>query len=172
MLSKTIEQALNDQITFEFYSEYLYLAMAAHCDFIDLEGFTNWLMAQAEEEHGHALRLFKYVQDREGRVLLGELNKPKSEYKDILEVFEDVLGHERKVTARITKIYELAVNEKDYPTQIEMEWFIKEQVEEEKNASDILKQIKWMRDSPMGLRMLDQQLAQRQPTNTPAGDEK
>lgn len=171
MLSKTIEQALNDQITYEFYSEYLYLAMAAYCDSIDLNGFSNWLLAQAEEEHLHALRLFKYVQDREGRVILGALEKPKSEYNNIEEVFQEVLNHERKVTARVTDIYELAVKEKDRPTQIEMEWFIKEQVEEEKNALDILKQIKWVKDSPMGLFMLDQQLAQRQPANLPAGDE-
>ncbi len=170
MLSKTIEKALNDQITFEFYSEYLYLAMAAYCDSIDLGGFANWLVAQAEEEHSHALRLFKYVQDREGRVILGALEQPQSDFEDIVALFEQVLHHERKVTARITEIYELAVKEKDYPTQIEMEWFIKEQVEEEKSASDILKQVKWVKDNPMGLLMLDQQLAQRQPSALPAGE--
>ncbi|RLD16568.1 ferritin [candidate division KSB1 bacterium] len=170
MLSKTIEQALNDQITFEFYSEYLYLAMASYCDSIDLGGFANWLIAQAEEEHTHALRLFRFVQSREGKVELGALEKPKGAYKDVVELFESVLEHERKVTSRINAIYELALKEKDYPTQVEMEWFITEQVEEEKNVSDILKQIRWVKDNPMGLFMLDQQLGQRQTTNLPAGE--
>ncbi len=170
MLSKTIEKALNDQITFEFFSEYLYLAMASYCDSIDLGGFANWLIAQAEEEHTHALRLFRFVQNREGTVELGALEKPQSSYKDVEVLFEKVLEHERKVTGRINAIYELAVKEKDYPTQVEMEWFITEQVEEEKNVSDILKQIKWVKDNPMGLFMLDQQLGQRQASALPAGE--
>ncbi len=170
MLSKTIENALNDQITYEFYSEYLYLAMASYCDSIDLGGFANWLIAQAEEEHTHALRIFRFVQSREGVVELGALEKPKSDYKDVAELFEAILQHERSVTARINSIYELALKEKDYPTQVEMEWFITEQVEEEKTVSDILKQIRWVKDNPMGLFMLDQQLGQRQTVNTPAGE--
>ncbi len=170
MLSKTIEKALNEQITFEFFSEYLYLAMASYCDSIDLGGFSNWLIAQAEEEHGHALRLFRFVQNREGTVELGALEKPQSIYKDVEDLFEHVLHHERKVTGRINAIYELALKEKDYPTQVEMEWFITEQVEEEKNVSDILKQIKWVKSNPMGLFMLDQQLGQRQAANLPAGE--
>ena len=170
MLSKTIEKALNDQITFEFFSEYLYLAMASYCDSIDLGGFANWLIAQAEEEHTHALRIFRFVQNREGTVELGALEKPESNYKDVEVLFEKILEHERKVTARINAIYELALKEKDYPTQVEMEWFITEQVEEEKNVSDILKQIKWVKDNPMGLFMLDQQLGQRQASALPAGE--
>ena len=170
MLSKTIEKALNDQITFEFFSEYLYLAMASYCDSIDLGGFANWLIAQAEEEHTHALRIFRFVQNREGTVELGALEKPQSSYKDIETLFEKILEHERKVTSRINAIYELALKEKDYPTQVEMEWFITEQVEEEKNVSDILKQIKWVKNNPMGLFMLDQQLGQRQAIGLPAGE--
>ncbi len=170
MLSKTIEKALNDQITFEFFSEYLYLAMASYCDSIDLGGFANWLIAQAEEEHTHALRIFRFVQNREGTVELGALEKPESNYKDVEVLFEKILEHERKVTGRINAIYELALKEKDYPTQVEMEWFITEQVEEEKNVSDILKQIKWVKDNPMGLFMLDQQLGQRQASALPAGE--
>ncbi len=170
MLSKTIEKALNDQITFEFFSEYLYLAMASYCDSIDLGGFANWLIAQAEEEHTHALRIFRFVQNREGTVELGALEKPESNYKDVEVLFEKILEHERKVTSRINAIYELALKEKDYPTQVEMEWFITEQVEEEKNVSDILKQIKWVKNNPMGLFMLDQQLGQRQASGLPAGE--
>lgn len=142
--------------------------MASYCDSIDLGGFANWLIAQAEEEHIHALRIFRFVQNRESTVELGALEKPQNNYKDVEELFEKILEHERKVTGRINAIYELAVKEKDYPTQVEMEWFITEQVEEEKNVSDILKQIKWVKDNPMGLFMLDQQLGQRQASGLPA----
>lgn len=156
MLSKTLEKALNDQITHEFYSEYLYLAMASYCDSIDFGGFANWFISQAEEEHQHAMKLFKYVQDREGHVELGAIEKPEHNYNDVTDLFEKVLQHEQKVTQSINNIYEMAVKEKDYPTQVELEWFIKEQVEEEKQVSDILKQLKWVKDNPALLFMLDQ----------------
>ncbi|NOX88140.1 MAG: ferritin [Calditrichaeota bacterium] len=170
MLSKSIERALNEQITHEFYSEYLYLSMASYCDSIDLEGFAGWFLSQAEEEHLHAMRIFKYVQSREGRVELGAFPKPQSEFKNLLNLFETVLEHERGVTAKINAIYELALKEKDYPTQVEMEWFIKEQVEEEKQVSDIIKQLKWIKDDPTALFMLDQKLGQRQPANLPPAE--
>lgn len=167
MLSKALEKALNDQITHEFYSEYLYLAMASYCDSIDLGGFANWFISQAEEEHQHAMKLFKYVQDREGHVELGAIEKPEHNYKDVTDLFEKVLEHEQKVTQSINNIYELAVKEKDYPTQVELEWFIKEQVEEEKQVSDILKQLKWVKDNPALLFMLDQKLGERAPSTLP-----
>ncbi len=170
MLKKNIEQALNDQITHEFYSEYLYLSMAAYCDSIDLSGFAAWFLSQAEEEHTHGLRLFKYVQDREGRVILGAIPQPRNSFKDIHELFQAVLDHERTVTQKVNELYELALKEKDYPTQVEMEWFIREQVEEEKQVSDIIKQLKWIKDNPTLLYMLDQKLGERQPGNTPAAD--
>ncbi len=168
MLSKALEKALNDQITHEFYSEYLYLAMASYCDSIDLGGFANWFISQAEEEHQHAMKLFKYVQDREGQVELGAIEKPEHHYKDVVDLFEKVLDHERTVTRKINEIYELAVKEKDYPTQVELEWFIKEQVEEEKQVSDILKQLKWVKDNPALMYMLDQKLGERAPGSLPA----
>lgn len=170
MLSKTLEKALNEQITHEFYSEYLYLAMASYCDSIDLGGFAGWFISQAEEEHQHAMKLFKYVQDREGHVELGAIAKPEHEYKDVIHLFEKVLEHEQKVTQNINNIYELALKEKDYPTQVELEWFIKEQVEEEKQVSDILKQLKWIKDNPTMLFMLDQKMGERRPTGLPAGE--
>ncbi|MHB2154716.1 ferritin [Calditrichota bacterium GD2] len=172
MLSKKLEAALNDQITKEFFSEYLYLSMASYCDSIDLGGFANWFISQAEEEHQHAMKLFKYVQDREGRVALGAMEKPQHEFKDVMHLFEQVLEHEQLITQSINKIYELALNEKDYPTQVELEWFIKEQVEEEKQVSDIIKQLKWIKDNPTMLYMLDQQLGQRVPTGLPAEEQK
>ncbi|MCD6376521.1 MAG: ferritin [Caldisericaceae bacterium] len=170
MISKTLEKALNDQITHEFYSEYLYLAMASYCDSIDLGGFANWFISQAEEEHQHAMKLFKYVQDREGHVELGAIEKPEHNYNDITDLFEKVLQHEQKVTQSINDIYEMAVKEKDYPTQVELEWFIKEQVEEEKQVSDILKQLKWVKDNPALLFMLDQKLGERTPGSLPAAE--
>ncbi|HHJ53428.1 MAG TPA: ferritin, partial [Caldithrix abyssi] len=146
MISKTMEKAINQQINYELYSEYYYLAMAAYCESIDLAGFAAWMIAQAEEERQHAMRLFKFLIDRDGRVVLDKIDKPQTEYKSILDMFEHVLEHERFVTSKITELYELAVKENDYPAQVELQWFIQEQVEEEKTAKDIIQQLKWIGD--------------------------
>ncbi len=164
MISKTMEQAFNQQINFELYSEYYYLAMAAYCESIDLPGFASWMMAQAEEERQHAMRLFKFLIDRDGRVVLDKIEKPQNEYQSILDMFEHVLKHEQFVTSKINELYELAVKENDYPAQVELQWFIQEQVEEEKTARDIIQQLKWIGDQTMALYMLDQKMGQRNTT--------
>ena len=161
MISKTMEKAINQQINYELYSEYYYLAMAAYCESIDLAGFAAWMIAQAEEERQHAMRLFKFLIDRDGRVVLDKIDKPQTEYKSILDMFEHVLEHERFVTSKITELYELAVKENDYPAQVELQWFIQEQVEEEKTAKDIIQQLKWIGDQSVALYMLDQKMGER-----------
>ena len=161
MISKTMEKAINQQINYELYSEYYYLAMAAYCESIDLAGFAAWMIAQAEEERQHAMRLFKFLIDRDGRVVLDKIDKPQTEYKSILNMFEHVLEHERFVTSKITELYELAVKENDYPAQVELQWFIQEQVEEEKTAKDIIQQLKWIGDQSVALYMLDQKMGER-----------
>jgi len=161
MISKKMEAAINKQINYEFYSEFYYLAMSAYCERIDLPGFAAWMMAQAQEEHEHALRFFKYLLDRDGQISLEAIDKPLGEFKSILDMFEHVLEHEQFVTKKITELYELALKENDYPSQVELQWFIKEQVEEEKTARDIIQQLKWIGDKSTALFMLDQKMSER-----------
>ena len=165
-----MEKAFNDQINAELYSEYLYLAMSAYCESIDLPGFAAWMKQQAAEERLHAMRFYDFVFDRDGRVELEAIAKPQAEYKSILDMFENVLKHEQHVTKLIHDLYALALKENDYAAQVELQWFIAEQVEEEKTAKDIIQQLKWVGDKSTALYMLDQKLGQR-PTPTAAAEE-
>lgn len=161
MLNKTMQDAINEQVKKEFASAYLYLAMAAHCEAVNLPGFAHWLRAQNQEENGHAMKLFDYVLDRGGRVTLQAIDQPPSKFKSPLDVFEQALEHERKVTDAIHKLYAMAVKENDYGTQTMLQWFISEQVEEEKQATQIVEQLKLAGDEGSALLLLDRQLAAR-----------
>ncbi len=161
MINKTLESALNDQIKHELDSAYLYLSMSAYCADKGLGGFAHWLRLQFEEETGHAIRLFDYLLDRGGRVQLQGIEQPRGEFGTPIQVFEQVLEHERKVTGLIHELYALAVKEKDYATQVELQWFISEQVEEEKTAENILGQLKLVGESGPALHKIDRQLAKR-----------
>ena len=161
MLSKSMQDALNEQIKNEIQSAYIYLAMAQHCESVNLHGFAHWLTQQWNEEMSHAMKFVDYVNDRGGRVVLGAIEKPQAEYASPLAVFKAVLAHEQKVTGMINKLYALALKENDYASQVELQWFIKEQVEEEKNAIEIIEQLKMIGDSGTPLIMLDRHLASR-----------
>lgn len=162
MLSKKLEEAINEQINKELYSGYLYLSMSAYCEAENLPGAANWMRAQAQEELGHAMRLFDHVNARGGRVVLNAIEMPPPVWKSPLGMFEEVLEHERKVTGLINRLYEVALSENDYATQMELQWFITEQVEEEESAGQVVEQLRRVGDQPMGLLMLDEQLGQRQ----------
>ncbi|MDP2883919.1 MAG: ferritin [Ignavibacteria bacterium] len=161
MLSKKLQDALNQQINHELYSSYLYLAMSAHFEAANLPGFARWMKIQSEEEGEHGMKFYQFINDRSGRVALEAIAKPPVEYKTPLDVMKKVLEHEKKVTGTIEALYELALKEKDYPTQVMLHWFIKEQVEEEKNASDIIEMLKTIGDAPAGLAMLDSRVGAR-----------
>ena len=161
MLPKKLQDALNQQINAELFSSYLYLAMSAHFESVNLPGFAAWMKVQSNEETEHGMKMYQYVFERGGRVLLEAIAKPAAEYKAPLDVMKKVLEHEKKVTASIEALYELALKEKDYATQVMLQWFIKEQVEEEKNASDIIELLKSIGDNPAGLAMVDQRLGFR-----------
>jgi len=161
MLSKKLEDAINEQIKNELYSAYLYLAMAAHCEHKNFKGFANWLKIQAKEEVSHAMRLYDFVNDRGGRVVLGAINQPPVEYQSITEIFEKVLNHEKEVTAKINHLYDLAKEENDYALQVHLQWFINEQVEEEKNPAEILAMLQLAGESDNGIMMLDHELGER-----------
>jgi ferritin len=145
----------------EFYSSYYYLSMSAYCESVNLGGFGHWLRAQSAEEYGHALKIYNYVNDRGGRILLKPVAQPPVDFQGAQDIFEKVLEHERLVTAAINDLYAKAVAENDYATQAFLQWFINEQVEEEKTASDILEQVKMVGSSSQGLLMLDRHLASR-----------
>jgi len=161
MLSKSMQDAINEQIKQELYSAYLYLSMGAHCESVNLPGVAHWMKVQYQEETGHAMKFFDYVFDRGGRVVLQGIEKPPAEFRSVTEVFEKTLEHERKVTGLINQLYALAVKENDYASQEFLHWFIKEQVEEEKNATQILEQLKMIGEKGSGIIMLDRHLASR-----------
>jgi ferritin len=161
MISATVQNAINDQIKHEFYSSYLYLSMSAYFETLSLPGFARWMRVQSQEEHEHAMKFFDFINDRGGTVELQALDQPPGEFQSPLDVFEQALGHERKVTSLIHKLYELALKENDYATQTLLQWFITEQVEEEKNAGQIVEQLKMTGGEPSALLLLDRDLAGR-----------
>ncbi len=161
MLSKTMQDAINEQIKNELYSAYLYLSMSAHFDEKNLPGFAKWLRVQFEEEQGHALKFYDYIIERGGRVALQAIPQPPSEWASDLAAFQQVLQHEQHVTALIHKLYETALAEKDYAAQFMLQWFINEQVEEEKNASEIVAQLELIEARGTAVLMLDHRLGKR-----------
>ena len=161
MISNTMQKAINEQINKELYSSYLYLSMAAYFENKNLPGFAKWMHAQADEEREHGMKFFQYLLDRGGKVELKAIAAPATDWKTNLDVFKQVQEHEAAVTASIYALYELALNEKDYPSQAMLQWFITEQVEEEKNAADIVQQLELIDARGTAVLMLDHQLGKR-----------
>lgn len=161
MLSKTVQDAMNEQVNNEFYSAYQYLAMAAYCESVNLPGFAQWMRTQSQEETEHAMKFYDFILDRNGRVVLQAIEGPVIEFGSPLEVFEQALEQEQKVTAMINDLYGLAVRESDYASQAFLQWFVTEQVEEEKNAGDIAETLKMVGDKSEMLFLLDRELGQR-----------
>ena len=168
MLSKKIEKALNEQINAELYSAYLYLSMAAHFESANLKGFANWMRVQTLEEMSHAQKFFDYVHEKGGTVTLKAIDGPPTKWGTPLEAFVAVYEHECKVSGLINKLVDKAIAESDHATNIMLQWFVTEQVEEEASADEVVQQLKLMADAPGGLYMLDQQLGQRTFTAPPA----
>jgi ferritin len=162
MISKTMQDALNEQIQKEYYSSYLYLAMSAYCEAQNLPGMGKWTRLQSQEEVTHAMKLFDHMVDRGGRVRLAAIQQPAAEYESPLRLFEQVLAHEQHVTASIHQLYALAVKDNDYPAQVALQWFVTEQVEEEKNALQVVEQLKTIGESKTSLMLLDRHLGKRQ----------
>ena len=159
--SKGLQKAMNDQVRKEFESAYLYLSMAAWMEDQTLPGFAAWLRLQAREEAGHAMKIFEHLIDRGCRVALQPLAGPPTTFKTPLDVFEQVKKHEEKVTRSIDELYGLAVDDRDYASQVFLQWFITEQVEEEKNAAEVVAQLKMIEARDTAVLMLDHRLAKR-----------
>ena len=160
-ISQTLQDALNGQINRELASAYVYLAMSAWADEQNLNGAESWLRLQWEEELVHATKLVDYIAERGGRIRLKAIAEPPSQYKDLLDVFRNVLAHEEEVTAAINSIYDLAASEKDYATQTLLDWYVNEQVEEENQPAEIISMLERVGDSSAGLLMVDRHLAGR-----------
>jgi ferritin len=171
MLSEKMEAALNEQINKEIYSAYLYLAMSAYCTHIGLKGFANWFMVQYQEEMTHALKFYDYINDQGGQVKLMAIEQPQTEFKSPLDMFEKTLTHEQFVTKCINDLVDLAIAEKDHATNIFLQWYVTEQIEEEGNDNDILAKLKLVGEDGNGLFMLDKELTMRVFTPPAASEE-
>ncbi|MBI4026558.1 MAG: ferritin [Verrucomicrobia bacterium] len=161
MISKALQDAINDQINKELYSSYLYLSMAAYFQNKSLPGFAHWMRVQESEERAHAMKLYDFLIDRGSRVALKAIDAPPSNWKGSPEVFTEVAAHEAKVTASIHALYELALKEKDYPAQVMLQWFISEQVEEEKSAAEIVASLNMIESHASAILQLDHRLSKR-----------
>ncbi len=168
MLGEAIQDAMNEQMKNEFYAAYQYLSMAAYCESENLPGFAHWMRTQAREETQHAMKFYDFILDRNGRVVLQAVEEPVVEFGSPLEVFERALEQEQRVTAMINDLYGLAVRENDYASQTFLQWFVTEQVEEEKNAGDVVETLKMIGDRSEALFLLDRELGRRGNDEQPA----
>lgn len=172
MLNANLEKALNKQINEEFYSSYLYLSMSAWFESKSLLGFANWMKLQSKEEYLHAEKFYNYVFTKGGQVTLAPIAQPKTEWKSVLDAFENTLEHERHITKCINGLVDLSLAEKDHATGAFLQWFVNEQVEEEANATKILDDLKMIGDNSYGIFMLDREMGSRKPeTEAAAGKE-
>ena len=161
MIDAKMAQALNEQINKEMYSAYLYMSMSAYSNKTGLKGFANWFMVQYHEEMFHAMKLYEYVQRQGEDVKLETIKAPPAEFSSQLDMFTQTLAHEQYITSSINELMELAISKKDHATQIFLEWYVIEQVEEEENDNDIIAQLKLIENNAHALLMLDRELAAR-----------
>ena len=160
-LSNSLQESFNEQINAELASAYLYLSMAAYFEDENLPGFAHWMRMQNEEETGHAMLFFDYVHDRGGRATLNAIAQPPADFRSPLDVMERTLQHERKVTALINRMYQLAIEESDYAAQVMLHELINEQVEEEKVAEEIVDHLRIIEGDGTGLLQIDARLGER-----------
>ena len=168
MLDPKIEKAFNGQLNAEMYSAYLYLAMAAHFEAINLKGFANWMRCQVQEETVHVMKFYDFILERNGKVALTVIEGPPTTWDLPVAVFESAYAHEQKVTGLINALVDLASEVRDHASQAFLQWFVTEQVEEEASADGVVQKLKLVADAPGGLFILDQELAQRVVTLPPA----
>jgi ferritin len=161
MITKKMEDALNDQINKELYSSYLYLAMSAYFEAGDLVGFASWMRVQAQEELVHVMKFYDYIQERDGRPVLTQIAAPPKEWKSPSAAFEEAYKHEQLVSASINELVNVAETEKDKASFAFLQWFVNEQVEEEASALAIVKKLRLAGDSRSALFMMDTELSQR-----------
>jgi ferritin len=160
-MKKKLLKAFNDQINAELYSSYLYLSMESYFHSVSLDGFATWMRGQAQEEMMHAMKFYDFVVERGGRITLDAIEKPESDWKSPLDAFEAVLKHGHNVTSLINDLVNLAISEKDHASNIFLQWFVTEQVEEEASVGAVVDKLKLIKDTPSGLFMVDSELGKR-----------
>jgi ferritin len=163
MLNKVMQNAVNEQINNELFSSYSYLSMSAYCEHEQFTGCASWMRMQSTEEYAHAMRLYDFLIVRSGRVELKPIAQPKGGFESVAQVFEEALEQEQTVTQQIDALYELSFKEKAFAALVELEWFVREQVEEEKSARDIVHKFNLVKDDPAAMLDLDRELGQRKP---------
>lgn len=163
MISKEMQERLNKQLNNEFYAFYLYLSMSAYCTNISYDGFARWFSLQSDEERGHAMRIYRYLLDQDAPIKLLPIDQPPSDFKSLVDVIEQTLANEQKVTKQICELASFAQKDNDFATATFLQWFITEQIEEESLVRNVLDQIKRIQNSNEGLMILDRELGSRQP---------
>ena len=161
LLNEVMQDAVNEQINNELFAMYSYLSMSAYCEHKQLRGCALWMRLQSQEEYGHAMRLYDFLIARQGRVKLKPIDQPEIDFKSVADTFEKALAQEQKVTQQINALYEMAFNQKAFAALVELEWFINEQVEEEKTARDIVYKFHLVKDDPAAILDLDRELGAR-----------
>ena len=161
MISQTMQDALNDQVNLEQYSAQLYLAMGAHCETLGFRGFAHWLRIQAVEETAHAVKLIDFLLDRKGMLELKPIAAPPREFGGVIQVFEQTLEHEVGITRKINALFEQSRSEKDYASEIKLQWYVSEQVEEESNVGQVVDHLQAVGDQGGGIWYLDSRMAKR-----------
>lgn len=160
-MKNEVRDAIGEQVKHEFYSSYLYLSMAGSFEVANLPGFAHWMRKQSEEEREHALKFFDFLLDRGEHVQLHGIDQPPYTFRSPLDAFEQALEHEKEITSRIHSLYDLCVQERDYPAQVLLNWFVMEQVEEEKSATDIVERLRMAGDDNAALLLLDKEMGDR-----------
>jgi len=161
MLSENMTDALNNQLNKEVYSAYLYMSMSAYSSYSGLKGFANWFMVQYQEEMAHAMKIYDYIDSQGQQVKLMAIDQPPTEFESSLDMFEKTLKHEQFVTKSINDLVDLAISEKDHATNIFLQWFVTEQIEEEGNDNEILSRLRIVGEDGNGLLMVDKELSAR-----------
>jgi len=161
MVTAVVQEAILGQINSELGSSYAYLAMSAYCETQNFRGCARWFRLQSDEEHGHAMKLYDFLIARGGSVKLNAIAEPKQKFKSLLEVFEQTLKQEIEVSGQIDSLYELAFREKAFAALVELQWFLTEQVEEERSAREIVAKLKLVKEDPAALLDIDRELGSR-----------
>ena len=167
-VSVALQEAFNRHINAEFYSSYLYLSMSTYCDSVDLPGFAHWMRIQSQEEYDHAMRFLTYLEDRDGRVTLLPVEQPPIEFDSVDDVMRQTLEHEQHVSQLINQLYAVAADSGDFASQVMLQWFVNEQVEEEKAARDVIASLDKVAGRSDALLLLDREMGARAPAPAPA----
>jgi ferritin len=170
-MNERVAQAINDQINAELMASYSYLAMSAYCEYTNFPGCARWLRLQSQEEHTHAMKLIDFMLDRHSRVELNAIQGPQGEFPSIQDVFEYALRQEQQTSAQIDNLYAIAHQEKAYQVLPLLEWFLTEQVEEEKSARQIVAKYQLVKGDPASLLEIDRELGARVPGPAETGGE-